>query len=128
MKPAYQHFNQETEQYAVVWENIGGGQRESDVDSSYSCKEILYLLVDLFCPDWKSSRGPSCEMEFYLPNYRCQVICEYDFTPGKYICTNKLSKPQTQNRLKTEPTDPPTHDVKKVLNLYNSTLTPKHND
>lgn len=91
--------------------------------------EILYLLIDLFFPCGKSSRGPSSEMEFYLANFRCEVICEDDFTLGKYISTNKLSKPRLYllSKFKTDPTDPKTHDVKGDQNLHKSASTPKQN-
>lgn len=125
VKLAWQHFNQETERYVMVRESTGGGQREMSIAVGADYTEILYLLIDLFFPCGKSSRGPSSEMEFYLANFRCEVICEDNFTLGKYINTNKLSKPRLYllSKLKTDPTDPKTHDVKDDQNLHKSAST-----
>ena len=131
VKLAWQHFNQETERYVMVRESTGGGQREMSISVSADYIENLYLLIDLFFPDGKSSRGPPAyEIEFYLANVRCEVVSEDDFALGNYISTNKLSKPRLYllSKPKTDPTDAKTNDEKGDLNLYQSASTPKQND
>lgn len=130
VKLAWQHFNQETERYVMVRESTGGGQREMSISVSADYTEILNLLIDLFFPNGKSSRGPSYDMEFYLGNFSCEVVSEDDFTLGNYINTNKLSKPRLYllSKPKADPTDAKSNDGKDDRNLCQSSSTPKQND
>ena len=130
VKLARRHFNQETKRYVMVHESTGGGQREMSISVSADYTEILYLLIDLFFPDGKSSRGTSYEMGFDLGNFRSEVVSEDGFTLGNYISSNKLSKPRLYllSIPKTDPTDAKTNDGKDDLNLYQSASTPKQND
>lgn len=130
VKLAWQHFNQETERYVMVRESTGGGQREMSISVSGDYTEIFNLLIDLFFPNGKSSRGSSYEMEFCLGNFSCEVVSEDGFTLGNYISTNKLSKPRLYllSKSKADPTDAKSNDGKDDLNLYQSASTPKQND
>ena len=130
VKLAWQRFNQETERYVMVRESTGGGQREMSISVSADYTEILNLLIDLFFPNGKSSRGPSYEMEFCLGNFSGEVVSEDDFTLGNYINTNKLSKPRLYllSKPKADPTDAKSNDGKDDLNLFPSASTPKQSD
>ena len=130
VKLAWQHFNQETERYVMVRESTGGGQREMSISVSADYTEILNLLIDLFFPNGKSSRGPSYEMEFRLGNFSGEVVSEDDFTLGNYINTNKLSKPRLYllSKHKADATDAKSNDGKDDLSLFPSASTPKQND
>lgn len=114
----------------MVRESTGGGQREMSISVSADYTEILNLLIDLFFPNGKRSRGSSYEMEFCLGNFSCEVVSEDGFTLGNYISTNKLSKPRLYllSKSKADPTDAKSNDGKDDLNLYQSASTPKQND
>ena len=131
IKLAWQNFNQETERYVMVRESTGGEQREMSISVSADYTEILNLLINLFFPNGKRSRGPSYEREeFYLGNFSCEVVSEDDLTLGNYISTNKVSKPRLYvlSKTKADPTDAKSNDGNDDLNLYQSASTPKQND
>jgi len=84
-------------------------------------------VIDLFFPNGNSARGQSSEMDFYLANFKCEVICEDDFSLGSYISTNKLSKPRLYllSKLKRNPTDVTNCSGKNNSMLHQSASPPE---
>jgi len=89
--------------------------------------QILTIVIDLFFPNGNSARGQSSEMDFYLANFKCEVICEDDFSLGSYISTNKLSKPRLYllSKLKRNPTDVTNCNGKNNSMLHQSASPPE---
>ena len=85
VKLAWQHYNEEMKRYVMVRESRGGGQREMSLPTTANVPEILCILIDLFFPNGASPRGQSSEMNFDLANFKCEVICEDNFSLGGYI-------------------------------------------
>ena len=80
VKLAWQHYNEEMKRYVMVRESRRGGQREMSLPTTANVPEILSILIDLFFPNGASPRGQSSEMNFYLANFKCEVICEDNFS------------------------------------------------
>ena len=127
VKLAWQHYNVEVKRYVMVRESTGGGQREMPISTTANQSEILTILSDLFFPDGESSRGQSSEMDFYLGNFKCEVIFDDDFSLGKYINANKLTKPRLYllSKHKSSPTDCNTCGAKDDWKPHQSVLTPE---
>ena len=127
VKLAWQHYNEETKRYVMVRESTGGGEREMSMSTTADVPQILSILIDLFFPNGVSSRGQSSDMDFYLGNFQCEVICDDDFSLGNYINVNKLSKPRLYllSKPKRNPTELKNCSDKDDLKLHQSASTPK---
>ena len=86
------HYDSSKKKYISVRYSKGGGSHELSVNLNAGLREIIQSTKKLFFPDGKSFHGNAIDMTFALGRFDCKVIEAENFSIGKYISDNKLTR------------------------------------